>query len=121
MFFSKNEKVKMSVKKNYQKVSVEIETLEVLFLILISFFSIFSFWITIPLSIILIVWCSRNIKRDYRRKFFKVILIFNFIIIYLSIVFQVVAIRLTGDWLIGFKESCSFIWWWERLSIYGGW
>jgi len=79
------------------------EILELLFLLLMSFFSIFSFWITIPLSIFIILWCRKSIKKGYRKKIYLNILIFSCVSIFCSILFQVFVILKTGDYFAGIR------------------
>ena len=97
------------------------EILELLFLLLMNFFSIISFWITIPLSIFIISWCRKSIKKGYRKKIYLNILIFSYVSISCSILLQVFAISQTGDYFGGIRSiSDIFHYFALHLSIFGG-
>ena len=89
--------------KNIREANSKKENFEILFLFLISFFSIISFWVTVPVSVYVIIICKEKIKKIKRTNFYKTIIILSPLCILLSIFLQVAVIIETGQLLGGIR------------------
>lgn len=109
------------MRKNIIRNNSQKEDWELLFLSVICFFSIISFWITIPLSIYIIIRCFKGIKKTFRKKFFHSILVVGILSLFFSIIFQIFMILQTKDCLGGIKFISDILHDFVlHLSIFGG-
>lgn len=105
-----------------KKVSSQNSSSEVLFLLIIDFFSLISFWVTIPLSIFIILICKENIRKRGEIKFYKTVLILSSFFILLSISLQVAVIIGTGQLFGGIRYATDYFQViGDKLSIVGDW
>lgn len=91
--------------KKSTKSSLQNDVIEVLFLLIIDFFSIISFWITIPLSTVIIPICKKNINKKFKTSFHRTIVLLSSFFILLSVWIQISLCIATESYLGGIRYA----------------